>query len=226
MRSPMIRLVRQADLFSILNALLGFLAIFSILNNNIRLAVSLILVAVLSDGLDGLIARKKGKGTLGEFLDPVADFLSFCVTPLILVLNIHYSGEFSLIESALFISIFSYLIFSLIRLTAFNSLKQRHSFIGLPTPAAGMIVTLVTYIGLTKLWIIPVMLILSILMILSISFPKTDNKIGIIAAILIFLTILLDKSYHEAAPLALLTALLIYVVLGPLYLKKKLRGSS
>ena len=72
----MIKLLSIADVVSLTNAILGFLAILMIFSNETRLAFSFILLALLADGLDGIVARKLGKSDIGEYLESMADMTS------------------------------------------------------------------------------------------------------------------------------------------------------
>lgn len=218
----MLKLVREADIFSILNALFGFLAIFSVLQNEIRFAISFILLAVLSDGADGIVARKKKNGPLGEFLDPAADFTSFCIAPCLLVISQYYSIFTNYIDVILLGFLFVFIIFGLIRLTAFPSIKKDNFFVGLPAPAAGLVITLLTYLKVDIMWLILGIIFLSSAMISRIGFPKTNNKIGAVAAILIIFTVIMGSYYHNFFPILLLAALISYIIAGPLYIKKSM----
>lgn len=61
--------------------------IINIVDNNYRLALILLVIAGLSDGLDGLLARTLHQQTkLGQYLDPIADKL--LLSTLFLVLSI------------------------------------------------------------------------------------------------------------------------------------------
>jgi cardiolipin synthase len=61
--------------------------IINIVDNNYRLALILLVIAGLSDGLDGLLARLLHQQTkLGQYLDPIADKL--LLSTLFLVLSI------------------------------------------------------------------------------------------------------------------------------------------
>jgi archaetidylserine synthase len=90
--SPSIlRLIKLPDLFSVLNALLGFSAILlvlggvSVTERAIKEALVLILLAAVVDGLDGMVARNVECSPLGVYLDSLADMLSFGVAPAIVV---------------------------------------------------------------------------------------------------------------------------------------------
>ena len=56
-------------------------------------------------------------------------------------------------------------------------------------------------------------------MITNIHFPKPDFKINVIAAVLIILTIIVGTEYYGFAPFLLITAILTYSFIGPIYRK-------
>lgn len=73
-----------ADAVTVANAALGFVAV-ALAPRDPWLAARLVLVAAIADGLDGVIARKRGSSDVGEFLDSLADVASFAVAPAALV---------------------------------------------------------------------------------------------------------------------------------------------
>lgn len=228
MQKSMIKLVTLADFFSILNAVFGFFAILFVsldeldVSLRVRFAVSFILLAVLSDGIDGIVARKGKNGVLGDFLDPVADFLSFCVAPSMLFFSLYYSNSLDYIDVLLLVCTVVFIVFGLIRLSAFHSMKKQSFFVGLPAPASGLIVALLAFVHVPILWFLPVIILLPLAMISNLKFPKTDKKVGIVATVLILLTLILGGYYYNIVPNVLLFTLAIYVILGPFYVKKKL----
>ncbi len=82
-----LKLIKLPDLLSVLNALLGFVAILFVLRkanaSAIENALVLILAAAVVDGLDGVVARKIGCSPIGKYLDSLADMVSFGVAPAI-----------------------------------------------------------------------------------------------------------------------------------------------
>lgn len=226
----MIKLIRAADVISILNASFGFLAIFVLILETglsmevqIRLSVSLIFLGLLADGLDGFIARKNGKGVLGEYIESMADMSSMVIAPSMVTLFIFQrdiSGSLELL-ALLFIVIMVYVICGLIRLAAFHPLKNQKSFLGLPASAATITLLLVAVFYGTFFYILPIMLIISLLMILPISYPKPTGKINAIAAMLIILSLMLWDLIFTMGPTLLLLSLLLYIFLGPLMQQKK-----
>jgi len=154
------------NLFTLLNLLLGSLAIIFILQTGQTIAfinnegytmvdlpekitwgAILIFCAAIVDFLDGFLARLfKATSPMGKQLDSLSDVVSFGVAPALIVyqlLRISYAQE----ENGLDISI-AFLLPALIiacaaawRLAKFNlDESQQYSFKGLPTPAAGLFV--------------------------------------------------------------------------------------
>jgi len=218
----MIKLLSIADCISLTNAIFGFLSIIMIFLKETRFAFSLILLALIADGLDGIVARKTRKGELGEYMEAMADMISLGVAPAFFVyFTYHEILSNNLFEQILVISILViYLIMSIIRLASFHIIKEEKFFIGLPASASTIfiIVTCIFKIDLT--YIIILILILSFAMISPIKFPKIGLKINSLAAVLIFATIIFKDMYNNIVPLILFIAIGLYVLFGPIYLKK------
>jgi phosphatidylserine synthase len=98
-------------------------------------------------------------------------------------------------------------------------MKNERLFIGLPASASTIILLVLAYFEVKLILIYPTIIVISLAMILNIPFPKAGYKINTIAAILIFLTIILGKNYYGFAPILLLSAILIYSISGPFYTK-------
>src|SRR4030042_78165 len=78
--------VSPADLFTIANGVLGFVAITYILDSKFLAATGLLLLSMVMDGLDGYIARKFGsKHSRGQVLDSISDSISFVFAPALLI---------------------------------------------------------------------------------------------------------------------------------------------
>ncbi|WMM24639.1 CDP-diacylglycerol--serine O-phosphatidyltransferase [Tissierella sp. MB52-C2] len=119
------------------NMFLGAIAIF-ISNttdmNKIKMACVLILLAAITDKMDGFIARKLNMTSeFGRELDSLCDLVSFGLAPTIIGLNIHgnYLGLLEIAVSLLFIGT------GIFRLARFNIEKETCYIIGLPITIAG-----------------------------------------------------------------------------------------
>ena len=121
---------------TILNMFLGFSSIILIMNGSFIEAGFFILLAGLMDIFDGKIARLLGiSSKFGVEFDSLADVVSFCVAPSILVYNL-YCNELNSIIGAIFS--FIPLIAGTVRLAKYNLESDEDNpksyFIGLSTP--------------------------------------------------------------------------------------------
>ena len=89
------------NILTLTNMFLGFLAIGLILQNEPVKAANLIIIAGLLDAFDGKIARLLGiESRFGVEFDSMADTISFCVVPSILVNTLYVNGLHPLLGSA------------------------------------------------------------------------------------------------------------------------------
>ncbi len=113
-------------------------------------AAVFIFAAAAFDFFDGLAARVlKVHTEIGKQLDSLADIISFGVAPTIILvmllrssLNVYYASTF-LAAGAKTVQYFPFVlvIFSAMRLAKFNvDTRQHDSFIGVPTPANGILI--------------------------------------------------------------------------------------
>ena len=227
MQKSMIKLLSLADIITLMNAVMGFLALLMVFSNQFQLAAAFILLGLLADGLDGIVARRIGNGQMGEYLETIADMISLSVAPLILLYKTYYDvvvAQFSLHLLLGVVLVFS-LVCSMIRLSSFSLLKEKHSFIGLPTSASAVFLVLASFLRPDVWVILPVIVILALAMISSIRFPKPALKMDLVAAVFIVATLLFDRMYNNIAPLLLLAALVSYIIIGPFYLHIKKKKS-
>ena len=69
------KLISVADIFTLVNAILGLSAILLVINGEMRYAIYAILVGILADGLDGILARRfSRKWYLGDYLSTLTQF--------------------------------------------------------------------------------------------------------------------------------------------------------
>ena len=219
----MIKLLTIADGITLLNAMLGFLAVMLVYSGAYHLAASLIFLGLLADGLDGIVARRFGNGKLGEYLESLADMISLSVAPLMLFYITYFKSV--ILEPIQYYLLVGVLVFSLlcglIRLSSFSLMKQKEYFHGLPTSASALFLVLMSYIVVEVWFVLPVIVVLSSAMLSPIRFPKPSMTVNLITAVLIVGVILFDGVYSQIAPLVLLGALCVYIIGGPLYLYQK-----
>ncbi len=123
---------RIPNTITLCNAICGMLAI---LLGSPEVGAFLIIIAMILDLTDGLVARVLNvRSDLGKQLDSLADLISFGVAPGYLFYHLFSDTE------ALLASIF-YVLSALFRLAKFNTLEYMKDFNGLPSPAAAGVVS-------------------------------------------------------------------------------------
>ena len=168
------------SIFTILNMFSGFLAILQISQGRYITAVLLIMAAAVFDLLDGMVARLLHQQTdFGIEFDSLADIVSFCVAPSLLV-NTLFVSDMGLIGAL--ISFFP-LLFGGIRLARFNltaAPEKKSYFTGLPVPVAA--VTIGSYIWFSHSLFgnygdpkiaLPLVMVLSFMMLSNVRFIST-----------------------------------------------------
>ena len=170
------------SLFTLINLFLGFIAIINIQQGNYVIACYILLAAGAFDSVDGKLARMLGIPTnFGKEIDSLADMVSFCLTPSLLV-YVLYTQNMPGISGEVIASV--PLIMGAIRLARFNTIEDKptDSFIGLPTPVNALaIASLVLFMEHIKLenpeysqprLLLPLILSLSYLMVSRVKYPK------------------------------------------------------
>jgi CDP-diacylglycerol---serine O-phosphatidyltransferase len=188
LRRPSIRqvVVVMPSAFTLGNLFFGFWAIVSAFNGNFRWAGWFIVFAGILDMLDGRVARLSGTGTrFGAELDSLVDVISFGVAPALLMYFLDFSnaGRFA------WILCYIYVVAVALRLARFNVLSAGKPssgwFTGMPSPAAGMTLASYypfsqtnwyrsspTYLDLQHEGLVVLMLLLAVLMVSNVKYPK------------------------------------------------------
>jgi len=223
----MIKLLSIADIVTLTNVIFGFMAILMAFLNEILFSFSFILLALLADGLDGVVARRTRKGELGEYFEAMADMTSLGIAPAIFVYITYHDAVSCCIyrHSILIIVLILFLSMSVIRLASFHIMKDKNFFVGLPASASTIIILTLAFFEIEFLYILPVIVIVSFVMLSNVRFPKPGFKMDAMAAILIILTLIIGKNYDNVAPLILLSMITVYVIAGPIYLWKTKRST-
>ena len=178
--------------FTLGNLFFGFWAIVSAFNGNFRWAGWFIVFAGILDMLDGRVARLSNTGTrFGAELDSLVDVISFGVAPALLIYFLDFSnaGRFA------WINVLS------------AGKPSTGWFTGLPSPAAGTTLAVyypfsqtewyrasLAYLDLQHQGLVVLMLLLALLMVSNVKYPKFPG-IGVRSArglfgLAVYLTIL------------------------------------
>ena len=169
------------DAISLLNLVFGFLAILMVIDNHLTLASLCILVALVFDSVDGWVARKlerKDYFSFGKNMDSLADVVSFGAAPAAILYSLG-SGMSDWSGYLVTIVCLIVLVCGMLRLARYNVIADRiqyEGFIGLPIPAAALILSTYYLSGLFNITIACILMVFaSYLMISTIRFPKFDN---------------------------------------------------
>lgn len=168
------------SIFTLVNLFLGFLAAISVVQGHYLRAAHLIIAAGVFDVLDGKLARRMhSPSSFGRELDSLADAVSFCLAPALLVWAL-YAQNLHPVMGALIAG--APLYFGVVRLARYNvgtTTTQRVAYFeGLPSPMSALaVVALVIYYADSSRSgapgvVLPAIMATSFLMISQIRFPK------------------------------------------------------
>jgi CDP-diacylglycerol---serine O-phosphatidyltransferase len=128
------------SLFTTGNVFCGFYAFVAVFNEQFYYAAWAIAIGMIFDGLDGRIARlTKTTSAFGEQYDSLADIITFGMAPAFLA----YSWILKPFGRLGWMAAFLFLLCAALRLARFNVTKpetRSQHFIGLPSPAAAVVV--------------------------------------------------------------------------------------
>jgi len=220
LQKSMIKLLSIADVVSLTNAVLGFLSIVMIMLGEIRFSFTFILLALIADGLDGVVARKTRHSEIGEYMEAMADMISLGIAPAIFVYNSYNITVSECIywHILLIIVLIVFLSFSIVRLASFHIIKEKAFFIGLPASTSTIIILVTTYLNIEFIHILLVIIIMSFAMISNVRFPKPTLNINAVAAVLIILAIVAGKDFGGIFSMLLLLSTIAYSLAGAIYL--------
>ena len=147
----MLKLMKFADMFTLLNAALGLVSIIFSIGNYFDYAAYALLVALVSDYLDGKIAASMHQQTaFGKELDSLADTVSFGVAPAIFGFSLMqffmpHARQFQLTFGIIAFTIF--LFCGVLRLARYNIMDMKGFYRGMPITLNGILIPLVYFIG-------------------------------------------------------------------------------
>ena len=162
----MSNLIKLADIFTLANAVFGLIAIFFAINKEYGYMAASLFLAVISDYLDGKLARKLGQqNVFGKELDSLADTVSFGVAPAIF--------GFSLIQTPLAIVSFTIFLFcGVLRLARYNIMNMQDGFSGMPITLNVVIIPILFLSNVPVNFYPYIYILLGVLMISSVRFIK------------------------------------------------------
>jgi CDP-diacylglycerol--serine O-phosphatidyltransferase len=140
------------SLFTIGNIFLGFWATILALRGRFEMAGALIIVAAITDFLDGKIARLTGtESEFGREFDSIADALTFGMAPALAA----WAWGLNVFQRAGWLVAIFYVVCTCVRLARFN-VQASHAdsrwFVGLPSPAAAGTIASFLLVGVEPGW--------------------------------------------------------------------------
>jgi CDP-diacylglycerol--serine O-phosphatidyltransferase len=209
-----------ADAVTVGNAMLGFLAAF-VATRDAALAARIVLLAAVMDGLDGVIARRRGGTLAGPYLDSLADVASFGVAPALLVAaRASEAWSFASDPVAYGLGLLLpavYVAMAVTRLglyTAYDSDASETK--GVPSTLAATILSagvLAGFVG--PAFLVALAGLLAALMVTQITYPDLHPQDALVMGIVQVLAIALRGRPGEVFAFALLFLALAYLFFGP-----------
>jgi len=137
------------NFFTLLSLCAGLTAIRMVIEGRHEVAIALVVIAALLDGLDGRLARAlKAQSKFGAELDSLADFVNFGVAPAVIV----FVWGLGSLRGLGWISVLVFALAMGLRLARFNAMVdekpkwQAEYFTGMPAPAGAITVLLPFYL--------------------------------------------------------------------------------
>lgn len=160
-----------ANAITLMNLSFGIVAIVLITNNLAHMSLLFIFLAAFFDLFDGLVARKFNiESDFGKELDSLSDLVSFGVAPALLI----YQGILYTVPGVGMTIMIMYILCGAIRLARFNVKEFDGAFYGIPITAAGIIMTLSSFLipYFSVLFFAILTSVLMLLMVSNVRVPK------------------------------------------------------
>ena len=197
MNTEMKSFIAMSDIISLLNMSSGFLSVISSINHDFELAAILMIIAIIFDSSDGWVARKTNRQDdlgFGKNIDSLSDIVSFGVAPATFIYSCINTTP-GIFQAIVIIISLLIVICGVLRLTRYNVIADKldtSDFIGFPIPGISFVLATFYLSGLFNPYVALILsVIISLLMISNITYPKFDNiPVIAISAVLILILIL------------------------------------
>ena len=216
--------IATSDIISLLNMSSGFLSILCSINNYFELSAILMIIAIMFDSTDGWVARKTNRNDslgFGKNIDSLSDIVSFGVAPAVFIYTSINTTSIPLQILVILVSLLI-VVCGVLRLTRYNVIADHvktSDFIGFPIPGISFIIATYYLSGLYNSYLALILsIIVSILMISNVKYPKFSNipliSISCILIILIILPIPTTLYSINIPALILLLFCLYYLIIN------------
>lgn len=213
-----------ADVMTLLNAVLGVVAMTVAITGEPADVARLILLAAVADGLDGIMARQFGGTAAGPYLDSMADIVSFGTAPALFLFAVARVEWAPLTDEPLLYAVAAgaaslFVVFSLVRTVLYTVyVGEDENRPGIQNTLAASILAAGFLAGVTS---VPVILgagaVLSVLMVAPVPYPKLAARDALLMGVVQMAAIAVPTALQRAFPRALLLAALAYLTLAPRY---------
>jgi CDP-diacylglycerol--serine O-phosphatidyltransferase len=219
-----------ADVMTLLNAVLGVVAMVVAVTVGPTAAARLVLLAAVADGLDGIIARSRGGTDVGPLLDSTADIVSFGTAPALFLWaateaavagavpgEIPFDGAVVLLAAAAVPA--AIVVLSLVRTALYTvHVGPEENRPGIQNTLAASILVAAYLAGVTTPALLLVAgVVLSVLMVAPVPYPKLAARDALVMGIVQAGAIVAPTALDRLFPRVLLVAALAYMTLGPRY---------
>ena len=213
-----------ADVMTLLNAVLGVVAMTVAITGEPADVARLILLAAVADGLDGIMARQFGGTAAGPYLDSMADIVSFGTAPALFLFAVARAEWAPLTEEPVLYALAAgaaslFVVFSLVRTVLYTVyVGEDENRPGIQNTLAASILAAGFLAGVTS---VPVILgagaVLSVLMVAPVPYPKLAARDALLMGVVQMAAIAVPTALQRVFPRALLLAALAYLTLAPRY---------
>ncbi|MFC6973494.1 protein sorting system archaetidylserine synthase [Halomicroarcula sp. GCM10025709] len=218
------RRLSAADTVTLVNAVVGFVA-GAVAFTDLHLAARLLLLSVITDALDGIVARGSQGSAVGPLLDSITDVVSFGATPslFVYVLLTRYFGDITETGIAVGLAITlvasAYVVFSIVRTAFYETyIDSADGRPGMPN-SLGAIVLSTAYLGGVRQPVVlaGAMLVFSVAMIAPFDYPKPGPRHVTPVGVVLAMAVLVPDALYRFGPRAVLVIALLFFLAGPRY---------
>ena len=217
------RRLSRADAVTLCNAVFGFAAGAAAFAD-LHLAARLLLLSVIVDALDGIVARNGESSEVGPLLDSITDVVSFGVTPSLFVYVLLASadggvGAGPVTFVAVVVASSLYAVFSILRTafysTYFDGADERP---GMPNSLGAILLATAYLAGITDpLVLAAAVAVLAVAQVAPFDYPKPGVKTVAPMGVVLFVAVLAPRAAFRAGPRLMLGIALLFFALGPRY---------
>jgi CDP-diacylglycerol--serine O-phosphatidyltransferase len=212
------------SLFTIANLFLGIVAIMLVFPEHARydVAALMVILAMLLDGVDGRVARMlNAQSEFGKELDSLSDVISFGVAPAFIMYSLVFQ-EIALPLWALLLVTAAFPICGALRLARFNVKAGTPGyFTGMPIPAAGGILALVSLFHqvINVYVLLGVTLLLAYLMVSNLKYPSfkhitLSRKLIWIIPVVVIACVVIGLMFPQYITKLMFIPLVLYALYG------------